>query len=209
MRLFTAIELADVVRIEAAGLTAELRRRVQEQAPRARLTWAAAERLHLTVRFLGDLEDELAERVIGALREPLPINPFAMTFDPLGAFPAKGPPRVLWIAAADGRDDVIRAGAAISDRLLALGIPAEDRAYTPHLTLARVRDAGGLRPAALFDGLVSRLGPTRVDAITLFESRLSPKGPTYTVLERTRLHAAIRGARKPDARSARRAKPPV
>ena len=189
MRLFTGIGLDEAARAAAAAASDELRRRVQESAPRAKVTWVGAERLHLTARFIGEVPAEMAERVISALREPLPLAPFVLTFDRLGAFPLNGPPRVLWIGVADGRDAVIRAEAAVSNRLAALGIPREDRPYSPHLTLARVRDAAGLRAAKLFEGLEPRLGETRVDAITLFQSRLSPKGPTYVVLERTRLRA--------------------
>jgi 2'-5' RNA ligase len=187
VRLFTGIELADAARADAAVLSAELQKRVQEQAPRARMTWIPADRMHLTVRFIGEVGDAIAERVIGALRESLGVAPFVIAFDRLGAFPPKRPPRVIWIGAADGLDAAVRAEAAISDRLAALDIPRADRPYSPHLTLARVRNAAGLRTATLFDGLAPWVGPTRVDAITLFQSKLSPKGPTYVVLERTPL----------------------
>jgi 2'-5' RNA ligase len=189
VRLFTGIELADAVRTRAAATVAELRQRVQENAPDARVTWISEERLHLTVRFIGEVGDPLAERIVNALRAPLPMAPFTIVFDALGAFPSRGSPRVIWIGVAEGHDAVVRAESAISDRLLALGIPREDRPYSPHLTLARVREPAGLRAATLFDGLSPRLGRTRVDAITLFQSRLSPKGPTYVVLERTPLRA--------------------
>ena len=187
MRLFTAIELEEAVRLQVAALATELQRRVQTSAPRARLTWVAADRLHLTLRFIGEVERDLAERIIHVLREPLGEPEFDLTLDALGAFPRKGPPRVLWVGVADGRDIVIRAEAAISARLSTLGIRAEDRPYSPHLTLARVRDPAGLRASALFEGMTVRTGRTRVETITLFQSHLSPKGPTYTVLEKIRL----------------------
>ena len=189
MRLFTGIELGDAARGKAAAISSALRERVQQNAPHARVTWIAEERLHLTVRFIGEVDDSMAERIIGALRLPLSVQPFTMEFGALGAFPPKGAPRVIWIAVADGRDDVVRVESAITDRLLDLGIPKENRPYSPHLTLARVREPAGLRAAALFAGLSAGLGPAPVDAITLFESKLSPKGPAYTVLQRTRLQA--------------------
>ena len=189
MRLFTAVELDERARYGAATVLDELRARAARSAPRARVTWVPADRVHLTVRFIGEVDEVLAARTIGALRNLLPVAPFVMTFDRLGAFPAKGPPRVFWIGVGDGRDEIVRVEAAISARLEAIGIPREDRPYSPHLTLGRVREAGGLRPSRLFEGIAPNLVPTQVAAITLFQSRLSPKGPTYTVLERTRLQA--------------------
>lgn len=187
MRLFTAIELADAVRARVAANISALRARVEQSAPHARLTWITEERLHLTVRFIGEVEPPLAERIISALRPPLPLPPFTLGFGPLGAFPPKGAPRVIWIGIADGRDAVIRVESAIGERLLGLRIPKEDRPYSPHLTLARVREPAGLRASSLFEELSPDPGQTFVDAITLFQSKLSPKGPTYTVLERTPL----------------------
>ena len=91
---------------------------------------------------------------------------------------------------AHGRDELKAIERIVSSRLLALGIAEEDRPYSPHLTLARVRDAAGLRTIRLLDGLTDRsVGTTRIDAITLFQSRLSPKGPTYVPLLRTSLRA--------------------
>jgi 2'-5' RNA ligase len=202
MRLFTAIELGDAVRAQVAAVTAALRERVHRNAPHARVTWIPGERLHLTVRFIGEVDDRLAERVIGALRLPLPMPPLTMGFGALGAFPPKGPPRVIWIDVVDGHDAVARVESAISARLLDLGIPKDDRPYSPHLTLARVREPAGLRAPVLFDGLSPRVGRMSVDAITLFQSRLSPLGPTYIVLEKTRLQASGSGlpeSLKPEA----------
>jgi len=195
VRLFTAIELGDAVRAKAAAIISSLRARVEQTTPHARLTWIGEERLHLTVRFIGEVEAPLAERIISALREPLPLLPFTIGFGPLGTFPSKGAPRVIWIGIADGRDAVIRVESAISDRLRGLGIPNEDRPYSPHLTLARVREPAGLRASSLFEGLSPNPGQTCVDAITLFQSQLSPKGPTYTVLERTPLRTWKKSSR--------------
>jgi RNA 2',3'-cyclic 3'-phosphodiesterase len=187
VRLFTAIELDEHVLAEGATLVAELKQRAQRAAPHARLTWVPTDRMHLTLRFIGQVDDAQAERILHALREPIRIAPFSMTVGGLGTFPPKGPPRVIWLDVGDGKESAIRAEAEVSRRLEALGIPGEARPYKPHLTLARVRETGGLRATVLFDGLNPRLGATEVNATTLFESRLSPKGPAYVALERTPL----------------------
>ena len=188
MRLFVAIELGAEVLREAAALVAELRRRVDRGTRNARLTWVTPDRMHLTLRFLGEVSDERASEVLGALRDAIPMEPFAVAWEGLGVFPPKGPPRVVWVAAGRGRDSVLELEKAVSDRLEPLGIEREARPYAPHLTLARVREAGGLRPIPLFEGIAGQsIGTTNVDAITLFQSQLSSKGPTYVSMLRTPL----------------------
>lgn len=187
MRLFTAIELSDAARADLAGAIETVRRRALEQAPRARVTWVAPDRLHLTLRFIGEVDDAAGERILRVLRDPLPVAPFELTFNGFGAFPPKGPPRVIWVGVAPGGRSLEAAESYVSDRLETAGVARDDRPYTPHLTLGRVRDAAGLRTSLLFDGVRAPDAETRVDAITLFRSQLSPKGPAYTALQRTRL----------------------
>jgi 2'-5' RNA ligase len=185
VRLFTAIELGEGVQAEGAALVAELRQRAARLAPSAKITWVPAERLHLTLRFIGEVDDQRADQIVHALRAPVPLKPFVTRWEGLGAFPPKRAPRVLWVAVSHGAEQLARVYEVISMRLRAAGISDEDRPYSPHLTLARVRDDAGLRVSPLFEGLSGRLGETSVEAITLFQSKLSPKGPTYVALQRT------------------------
>ncbi len=188
MRLFVAVEIGERLAGRAAELIRELGKRTVDAAPRARLTWLAANRLHITIRFIGEVDDVRAAAIVAALQPPIDVESFDLTLTGVGVFPKSGPPRVVWTGIEQGRDDLIAVERELSSRLAALGIPAEGRPYSPHLTLARVREAAGLRSAGLLDGLEDRsLGTTRIDAITLFQSRLSPKGPTYLPLLRTSL----------------------
>ena len=187
MRLFTAIELGDDVCARAGALVETLRRRAEQSAPRARVSWVAPERMHLTLRFIGEVDDAKAESIVAAMRAPIPIAPFGVRWHRLGAFPPRGAPRVLWVGVASGSAQLTAAERAVSDRLHALGIAREDRPYSPHLTLARVREPAGLKTPPLFEGLDGALGDTHVNAITLFRSHLSPKGPTYVAMEKTAL----------------------
>ena len=187
MRLFTAVEVGERIQAEAAAVVAELKRRVDRIAPRARVTWVVPSRMHLTLRFIGEVNASRAEQIINLLREPIPAGPFIVRWSGLGAFPKKGPPRVLWVGAGQGTEPLVQVEAAVSARLQRLGIPREDRPYNPHLTLARVREDAGLRAGPLFEGLSAELGETHVGAVTLFESTQSPDGPSYTVLQQTLL----------------------
>jgi RNA 2',3'-cyclic 3'-phosphodiesterase len=83
--------------------------------------------------------------------------------------------------------------AEVSARLAACGVEREDRPYHPHITLARVRESAGLRSSALFETIaLEAFGTTRVETITLFQSRTSPTGAVYTPLRRTPLHVPRR-----------------
>ncbi len=191
MRLFLAAEIGERLAGRAADLVRELKKRTADAAPRARLTWLTADRLHITLRFIGEVDDDRAAAIVAALQPPLDVEAFDLTLAGMGAFPKNGPLRVLWVGIGQGADDLITAEREISSRLTTLAVPPEGRPYSPHLTLARVREATGLRSASLFEGFEDQpLGTTRIDAITLFQSRLSPKGSTYVPLLRTALRQA-------------------
>ncbi len=188
MRLFVAVELSPAVLTAAVDLVERLAAKAARVAPRSRITWIARERMHVTVRFIGHVVDAKAESIRIALQPSIGLDPFEVTVGGVGAFPVKGPPRVLWAGIGPGSEQLQTVERSVSARLAALGHPGEDRPFSPHLTLARIREAGGLRTRTLLDGLDDLLlGTVPVDAITLFESRLSPKGPTYLPLQRTPL----------------------
>jgi 2'-5' RNA ligase len=190
MRLFVAAEIDPALARELARVADQVRQRVDSREPQARLTWVPADRLHFTIRFLGDVDAPRASAVASVLTPPLALAPFAVTLAGLGAFPQQGPPRVIWAGIGEGREAMRALEHEVSARLAACGIPPESRKYSPHLTLARVRAAAGLRSREVLDGTPQQpFGTTRVDAITLFESRLSPKGPAYVSLQRTPLRA--------------------
>ncbi|HET9195235.1 MAG TPA: RNA 2',3'-cyclic phosphodiesterase [Vicinamibacterales bacterium] len=188
MRLFVAVDIAPAVAEAAAALIEQLRERAIRLAPRSRISWVTADRLHVTVRFIGNVDADRADAVRRVLAPPLGQAPFDLTLAGVRAFPPKGPPRVLWSDVSNGREPLLAIEQRVGERLARTGIAAEERPYNPHLTLARVREAVGLRSAALLESAAeTTLGTTAVEAITLFESRLSPKGPTYVALQRTSL----------------------
>jgi 2'-5' RNA ligase len=187
MRLFIAVEMNRAVEEAAREVIGDLRDRVRRLAPRARITWSAPERLHITVRFIGDADESKAQAIRSALGPTIDAPVFDLTVEGAGAFPPKGPPRVFWAGLTDGRHGLLEVERAVSQRLETL-VPAEDRPYAPHLTLARVKEPAGLSRATLFESLTTRqFGRVHVDAITLFESRLSSKGATHVPLQRSAL----------------------
>jgi 2'-5' RNA ligase len=187
MRLFVAIEMNRSIEEAAREVIDDLRGRVARLAPRARVTWSAPERIHITVRFIGEADEARVQNIRAALGPTIDAPVFDVTVEGVGAFPLRGAPHVFWAGLTDGRDNLLEVERAVSRRLESL-VPAEERPYSPHLTLARVKEPGSLSRTTLFEGLATRqFGRVHVDAITLFESRLSPKGATHVPLQRTAL----------------------
>ena len=188
MRLFVAVTIdADVVARVSESID-ELRERVANRAPRARVRWVPADQLHVTVRFIGEVSETQATNIATALGPALPLKRFELTFRGLGVFPERGAPRVFWAGIAAGVEQLGAVESDVTKRLDTCGIAPDGRPYRPHVTLARVKDAGGLRVRGLFDGIADRaFGMSAVDAITLFQSRPSSDGAVYVPLNSTRL----------------------
>ena len=188
MRLFIAVAIDPAVASALAAVGDELQHRASACAPRARIAWIPADRLHVTLRFIGEVEPDGLAAINAVLAPPVSAGPFDVAVGGVGAFPARGVPRVLWAGVADGAERLAGLEVDVTERLARCGVPPEERPFRPHLTLARVREAGGLPRRPLLDGLTDRaFGRTLVDAITLFHSRSSPQGPLYVPLQRTPL----------------------
>jgi 2'-5' RNA ligase len=183
VRLFAAIELDDHAR---AAVAAVGQRAVAVLGARS-LRVVPAAQLHLTLVFLGEVAPERVPPLIAALEDDVPVEPYTMTFDGLGIFPAKGAPRVLWLGVTAGAPQTTMLHAAIANRLAELGFPRESRSFAPHLTLARWRSGGSPADRKALAQVRSGAASVRVESVTLFQSRLSSTGATYTALARARL----------------------
>ena len=182
MRLFVAVELDQAVRDAAGSVVQELRGRID---PRVSVRWVDVDKMHLTVRFIGHVDDARAAEVLDALRPPLPIAAFDIALGGCGVFPRSGPPRVLWIGLTEGLPSLQVMHDEFNRRLLPLGFAPEGRAFSAHLTLARVKDAPRDAARTLRTTAAALRVPSprcQVTAGTVFQSSLSPKGSTYTRL---------------------------
>lgn len=189
MRLFVAVEIEPEVIRTIASCADTLRRR-SRRAPRAHITWVLPDRFHVTLRFIGQVDAGRAQAIAAALAPDLPFMPFDLTLQGVNTFPEHGAPRVVWAGVGAGATALTAVEREVSARLDGCGVAREDRSYHPHLTLARIREPGGLRTATWLEGLRDlSFGVSPVKAITLFESRPSPQGHTYVALQHSRLMA--------------------
>ena len=182
MRLFVAVRLSEDVLSTVEKVAGNLRRRIP---PRVRASWIPPEKMHLTVRFIGHVDDSRVPVVTDALAPPLRVQPFEVALDGCGAFPRSGPPRVFWIGLSAGLDGLQALHDEFNRRLSPLGFAPEDRPFKAHLTLARIKDAPRDAARAARDILGSLDVPqarSRIDHATVFQSSLSPKGSTYRPL---------------------------
>jgi RNA 2',3'-cyclic 3'-phosphodiesterase len=171
VRLFVACESGAAVAHAAERLIVELQARIAKLAPQARLTWVAKGRLHFTVRFIGSVDAARVPAFRDALAPPLRHAPFDAVVEGVGVFPERRTPRVIWAGLRSGGPEMAALARQVNARLEALAGPDTEE-LRPHLTLGRVKEPHGLRAPALLDGLETvRLGVTRVEAVTLFESR--------------------------------------
>ena len=189
MRLFAGLALDEPVRAAAAAVSSRLQHRLSSVARDFKARWVQPDNLHITVWFFGEVADAPAARLVDHLGAPLGLSPFELDVRGCGAFPRSGAPRVLWIATAEGTTGMTDAHAALVERLAPLGYAPEVRAYSPHLTLARVKDPGRSARTVreTLTGEAADCGRMVVTALTLFRSRLSPHGATYEPLLRVPL----------------------
>ena len=188
MRLFVGVEVGAEVQRTGSRVIDDLKRRAGQIAPHARVTWVKAEQLHITVRFIGQVDPASGEKIRTTLVPSLETAAFDLTVEGTGTFPPKRPPRVIWAGITAGLDSLRSVEQEVRARLDRLVPSTEDRDYHPHLTLGRVKEPAGLQPAVLLEGLENVMfGVVHVAAVTLFESRLSSSGPTYIPLGRAEL----------------------
>jgi 2'-5' RNA ligase len=152
----------------------------------AGIAWVAADNLHVTLKFLGEVEDGRVDPVLEALRAAVAASePFDLDVRGLGAFPSPGRPRVLWAGIDRGAQALAAVAGRVEAALTRLGFAPEGRPFAAHVTLGRVREPrrDPALAAALVAGARRDFGTVRADCITLVRSQLSPRGARHTVVQ--------------------------
>lgn len=186
MRLFAAVELSGEARLAVAA--EQKRIAAAFSGGKSMLRWVKPEQAHLTLVFIGHVDAALAPGIVEAIGRDVDQTPFEMVLDGAGVFPPRGAPRVLWVGTTAGARELIALQRELAARISALGIALEERAFHPHLTIARWRES---RPAdrdrALGRAHRGPIARVHVASATLYESKLSPAGPAYTALAHANL----------------------
>ncbi len=184
IRTFIAIELDDALRRALAETQAQFQR---ERVARL-VRWVAPANIHVTLKFLGDVDADMLPALERALVEARAgIAPFTLTIAGAGAFPNTRKPNVLWVGARGQVEIATRLAQRIEEACAALDLSREARAFSPHLTLGRVRREASPEERRAIGAMVEHaqvgtLGELHVARVSVMRSELRPTGSVYARL---------------------------
>ena len=169
-RLFVCIELPEFVKEALGGLEGRLRG----------FSWTRSGNLHLTLKFIGDVDPPLQEDITGAL-SAIRVERFMMALNGIGCFPGPRRPRIVWAGAGAGHPRLFQLQGKVENALMALGIEPEKRAYSPHITIARLSDVS---PETVRQFIKKHgefeTAPFEVTEFCLYRSDFSSRGVIHT-----------------------------
>ena len=185
IRAFIALTLDSKVIEKIADTSTRLRPEISG------VRWVAPANFHLTLKFLGGIDESMVEPIEARLREQLRLFPrFSINVKGLGVFPNPKQPRVLWVGLTGDR--LVALASKVEAALQQLGFTPETRKFTPHLTIGRWRQTERA-PGSLIQQLetwrVYEFGKSNVENVNLIESVLKPKGASYNHLATVPLSA--------------------
>jgi 2'-5' RNA ligase len=188
VRCFIAIELPDQVKRDLRELQAQLR--AASQAP---AKWVDPNNIHLTLKFLGNVAagriNEIAQAITEAVRG---TSPFSIEVRELGVFPNPRRVQIVWVGVGGEVDKLSSLQQRIEQGLGKLGFAPENRRFTPHLTLARIRERATPQERERLGQLIAETDfeasqSFTVDSVKLMKSQLTPEGPIYSRLSSAEL----------------------
>jgi 2'-5' RNA ligase len=189
LRTFIALDLGKAIRDRLVTLQESLARAAPD------VKWVETENLHVTLLFLGEVDERDVLEVCRAVTYCCAtLTPFSLSVEGVGCFGNPRRPRTIWIGVDEGAAEVKSLHAALEKVLLELGCyRREDRQYTPHITLGRVRQesAGADLAPALAKKADWNAGSVAIQEVLVISSELTPKGPIYSVLSRAPLGAPV------------------
>ena len=178
MRTFIAFDLSEEIKTELERLQKELKTTEPD------IKWSNPQNIHLTLKFLGEVDEENIKEIKQLLDEVSgKIRPFEITLGKVGAFPSLDRMKVVWVGIDKGSKNVIETANLIEDSSEAIGFFKEDRKFSAHLTLGRVKS--GKNKVVLKEKILSiEVKPLNhtIDKIILYKSTLTREGPIYDSL---------------------------
>jgi 2'-5' RNA ligase len=178
-RLFFALDTPQDLRHRIAELSLKL------QESRADVRWESSDKLHCTLKFLGNTEERLLPEVNAAAGKAAgAIAPPLVRYGTLGCFPSRSAPRVVWVGIEDLSGALARLHEDLDRALEGVGFEREERLFRPHVTLGRVKGMRNLHNLIRsLESLTFDSEPTTLSALRLVKSNLQPSGSVYTTMQ--------------------------
>ena len=181
MRAFIAIEISEEIKDTLGQIESHLK------YAGADVKWVKPEIAHLTLKFLGEIDEKKAGEVRAALDGVArSMRQFEVTLKDIGAFPKIEHPRVIWVGLDKGAGQALALASAVDEALVKTGFAKEERPFSPHITIGRVRsplnkDKLKEKMASASSAFqLSSVPAHKVGSVVLFQSTLTPQGPIYT-----------------------------
>jgi len=186
MRAFIAIELSDELRSTLAQIQSHL------EYSGAGVKWTEKENIHLTLKFLAEIDEKKLEQIKNILDEIGKLSKsFEISIKDIGAFPNIDYPRVIWVGLDKGSLDAKTLAEKIDEELSKIGLEKGSRPFAAHLTIGRARSPKNKDALCekIKDLQLTTYSLQLISSITLYKSTLTPKGPIYTKLHESGLTA--------------------
>lgn len=199
IRAFLAVEPTDDLRCSVMLVQQEIRGRIEGTGRRgSRITWVRPAALHLTIKFLGEMDEQIVAPLRAVLQQALGgRRVLSVPLERVGGFPRAQSPRVLWVGPGEGWErsedceEAILWQRSIDDGCRQFGFAPETKPFSPHLTIARIKVGDRQVGQALaHSGLLDRpleMGRLALNSLSFIKSELRPEGPLYTKLWEIRL----------------------
>jgi 2'-5' RNA ligase len=184
IRSFLSIELPKPILRKIEEVQGDLR------STHADVRWVSPDKIHLTLRFFGNIEESRVDLILKSIEEPIRNTlPFSLKVRGVGAFPSLKNPRVIWMGLVDGKEVLVSFQKQMESQLEKIGFQPDDRPFHPHLTLGRMKSSQGREDLAgrMEKHKEEEFGDFPVERVVLFKSDLRPTGPIYTPLRELRL----------------------
>ena len=183
IRTFIAVDLPQDAKMEMDKLTSILRTEGRG------INWVKAENLHITLRFLGDIDQESVPKLAESIKTNIyGFGKFGLSFSGLGGFPNLKMPRVIWAGTDIGKDRLRDLATSVEMACIESKFGRGDKRFLAHLTIGRVKNPSGIGIIVKkIERTAFQTKPYDIPAVTIFKSDLSPAGPKYMPLEIIRL----------------------
>jgi 2'-5' RNA ligase len=184
MRLFIAVEIPDEVKKKVVELISELKK------VEASIKWVEEENLHITLKFLGWVEDKDLEKLISMVSQTVEnYGSFKVNFSGMGTFPEGKSPRVVWVGTTEGAEALEKLAKGLENDLSSAGFRSEKREFRSHLTIGRIKEQKGVdilkaKMASIKD---PNFGEAMIDRVFIMKSTLTAKGPIYEKIRGVKL----------------------